>query len=54
MSSNVPKPSATVADGIEYVKKNPSSLATILAGLKELVTVLILIFKPGIKSPNGK
>jgi hypothetical protein len=54
MSSNIPKPNATITDGIEYVKRNPSSLVTIFAGLKELVTVLLLIFKPAIKSPNGK
>lgn len=54
MSSGIPKPNATVTDGITYVKNNPGALATILAGLRELVTVLILVFKPGIKSPNGK
>lgn len=54
MSSNVPKPNATVVDGIEYVKSNPGVLATIFAGLKELFTLVVIIFKPSPKLPNGK
>ena len=52
MSSGVPKPNATISDGVQYIQKNPSALFTIYAGIKELITVIFLIFKPGIKSPT--
>jgi len=52
MSSGIPKPNATVSDAVGYVQSDPSVLFRIYSGIKELVTVVLLIFKPGIKSPT--
>jgi hypothetical protein len=50
-----PKPSdpnASIGDAINYVGSNPGVVGTIIAGVKEIVTIIMLIFKPGIKSPR--
>lgn len=52
MATIPPRPNATISDGVQYIQKNPSALFTIYAGIKELITVIFLIFKPGIKSPT--
>lgn len=55
MSTDPNKPNASIKDAIDYVGSNPGAVATIVAGIKELVTVIMLIFKPSpkIKLPQN-
>lgn len=53
MSQELPtgeqKPNATISDAVNYVSQDPSVLGRIYSGIKEIITVIALIFKPSPK-----
>lgn len=45
-----PTPNATISDAINYVGQNPAGvIGAIVGGVKEIIKIIALIFKPGIK-----
>ena len=44
----------TIGDAVNYVAQNPGVLGTIYAGVREIMSIIALIFKPSAKIGGPK